>query len=587
MKFIDFPPQYFQNISRFFMCAGAVFFAAAMIVLFNRRRVAKYLLHLAEDKDRFLADARTGLLAMREEIREAGAFRLGWWVVLLGGIAYRWYFVLNRPMGYDETFSYMYWASRKLPHIMGEYHNVTNQILQTIAMHFSTKLFGMEMWAVRLPVFIMGSLVLLLTYGIGRILYDKWTGLLAMALAGVSGPLLIFSTNGRGYMFITVFFLLILLVGQYIIKNENRFASALFILFAVLGVYSIPSMIHMLLGTYACMWFIYFSEKTGTRAVRLGRDTVLTLVVTLVLSGVVYLPILFRCGFDKGCLSTSVIAQHGTAETMSAFLKVVFFTEPGMGWRFLNWGAPAGVILLSMVGLLAGIAFHRKAGKHVLPLFVVCVLTGMAALIANKIVTPHKAWVPPDRSWTPYAVLYCLAVAAGWRVIIAAAAKRAKWNNCDVLLFAFIAVFCGTAVIAVMRDPKTIYYDSRLVDAKKFMPLLFNNLGPDDAILFHPRSGWDPEVFNYYLNMYGLNEWATGSPVIGDAKWFWSRVEKPKDLYLVVIDDKDNCPKYYHCEGCSGLDELMEKVPREYFEDPQEIAKFEYTTVYLIKRIKL
>ena len=113
------------------------------------------------------------------------------------GIAVRWA-SLFQPIRYDEAATWIDYASRPLAQSLSDYRFPNNHLLHTLLVHMSAALFGSAPWALRLPAFVAGILVVPLTWAAGRALYSPSAGLLSAALAATSASLTLYSTNARG-----------------------------------------------------------------------------------------------------------------------------------------------------------------------------------------------------------------------------------------------------------------------------------------------------------------------------------------------------------------------------------------------------
>jgi hypothetical protein len=216
-----FPYEFYANLLVFFKITGIVFCSLTILLLLAFRKYVLFLERASADRKSFLRDLKQSLSKVWESLKADRHLLVAALVVFLVSVSYRFYILKIRPVGYDEVFSYTFWARKHLLYVRSEYHNVTNQILQTILMHFSAKFFGIQPWALRLPVFLFGRLVLPLVFLVGRALYNQTTAILAMALCGVSGPLVLYSTDGRGYILKTVFFLFMILFAVFLQKKKT------------------------------------------------------------------------------------------------------------------------------------------------------------------------------------------------------------------------------------------------------------------------------------------------------------------------------------------------------------------------------
>src|SRR5690349_13254008 len=67
---------------------------------------------------------------------------------------------LNKYIAYDEAYTFIHFASRPFKHILADYSAPNNHIFHTLLMGVSYRLFGAAAWALRLPAFIAGALMI-------------------------------------------------------------------------------------------------------------------------------------------------------------------------------------------------------------------------------------------------------------------------------------------------------------------------------------------------------------------------------------------------------------------------------------------
>lgn len=108
--------------------------------------------------------------------------------------------LLNQPMAYDEAYSYRSFARHSLPEALGELNSANNHLLNTLGMWITSRLFGPEEWALRLPVFTCGLALLPAVFLWVRRQAGGAAGLLASAVVAVSPLMISYSTDARGYM---------------------------------------------------------------------------------------------------------------------------------------------------------------------------------------------------------------------------------------------------------------------------------------------------------------------------------------------------------------------------------------------------
>src|SRR5581483_2195620 len=144
--------------------------------------------------------------------------------------------LLTRPMGADESASFLYYASHPLPVSLTIYGSPNNHILHSVLMRLSFLLFGREEWALRLPAFLAGVALVPLTYLAARALSER--GALIAAAFSAAAPVLIdYSTDARGYTLLCCFVLLCTVAMA-------RSQVVPFAISAALGFYTIPVMLY-------------------------------------------------------------------------------------------------------------------------------------------------------------------------------------------------------------------------------------------------------------------------------------------------------------------------------------------------------
>lgn len=116
---------------------------------------------------------------------------------------------IGRSLGHDEIYTWVIFASRPLLDIVTSYHLPNNHILHTIALRFSTALFGTSEIAIRLPALIAGVVSFPLLFDLAR----RMTGSLSVALGATSLLVLTslhisFSGQARGYTMLVLLCLL-------------------------------------------------------------------------------------------------------------------------------------------------------------------------------------------------------------------------------------------------------------------------------------------------------------------------------------------------------------------------------------------
>ena len=108
-------------------------------------------------------------LILFSEIKQNKFLYITTLIVFLAGLSIRTY-QLNRPIRYDEAFTYLEYGRSYIGYISMNYSYPNNHILHSILVRIFTVFLGDELWVIRLPAFLGGIMILIFTFFLGR----KW-----------------------------------------------------------------------------------------------------------------------------------------------------------------------------------------------------------------------------------------------------------------------------------------------------------------------------------------------------------------------------------------------------------------------------
>ena len=199
--------------------AAAAVALAGCAVFAGRRRLARWLAEFASSAAASVAALWRGAsVAVAAESRlHLGALGL----VTVAAVLVRLEF-LFQPMRYDESVTFVHYASRPWYIALTTYTAPNNHVFHSELAQLTTAVFGGAPWAVRLPAFMAGILLVPATYVAGRALYGKHAALIAAALVAASSVLIEYSTNARGYTLIALCFALLLALGTRLLTSSNQ-----------------------------------------------------------------------------------------------------------------------------------------------------------------------------------------------------------------------------------------------------------------------------------------------------------------------------------------------------------------------------
>lgn len=331
-------------------------------------------------------DARRSFAALRPQKSEIGSLSAVL-VIMALAVIYRLEHIYS-SLHHDEAYTYVAFG-RSLFAAATDYHLPNNHVFHSILVYFSTRLFGIQPWAVRLPALAAGVLLVPAAYWLAKRLYDRWTGLGAALLVAWFPPLIAYSNNARGYTLVALFTLLILALGDVVRKDKNLFAWGLISLFSALGLYTVPVMLFpfgvLFVWLFLENWFggaaAYKSKWEFIRywlAAGLGA-ALLTLLF--------YTPILVFTGphelFANGFVSS--LAWGDLLDALSHR-----FAETWAEWTFR---VPLAVQLIFGVGLILGLIFHRRLSTARVPLLLAALLWIVALILIQRPNAWAKVWV--------------------------------------------------------------------------------------------------------------------------------------------------------------------------------------------------
>lgn len=309
---------------------------------------------------------------------------------------------INKPIAYDEAYTFIYFASRSFKYILADYSAPNNHIFHTILVGIAYRLFGGEPWAIRLPAFIAGTLAVPVMYVTARRFFSRPQALAAAALIAVANWFIAYSVNARGYTMLILFALLQANFAGILVTRQSKPALIAFALTGALGFYTIPVFLYPMAGIslWVVMTYLIAKEPWQNKSHKL-----VVFLCTCMLSGLLtlllYSPvIIFGTGFSS-------IISNEIVESLdwSTFVENL---DPRITKTWQKWMVriePTAQDLLSG-GFLLSLLFYRKTSNQKLPMQVFLALA-VAILLVLQSVTPLP------RIWIYLQAFYLLFAAAG------------------------------------------------------------------------------------------------------------------------------------------------------------------------------
>jgi hypothetical protein len=461
---------------------AVVLAAAGGVVGVRRRRLAELAeaIYRSAALDIGLA-ARAGRRALvTDPLLHLGA--LG--AIFLLGVLVRLEF-LFQPMRYDESGTYVHYASEPLYVGLTTYTAPNNHLLNTALVHVSTVVFGNHPWAIRLPAFMAGILLVPATYLAARIVYGRNAALVAAALVATSSVLIEYSTNARGYMGIALVFILMMALATYLCKSASQAAWTAFAILAALGFFTIPTMVYAFGAVM--VWLAVSISAEGRRELLRARYVPAT-IAAAVLTLLLYAPVIATSG-------TSALIGNSFVKSRS-WSYFAHHLPSSLGTTFARWhrDQPPAVWIALTIAFIIGLVLHRRLGLVKLP-----PAAGPLLFVPLLLLLQHV--VPYERVWSFLLPIYLMTAAAG---LVFVTRRLAAWRHYSagvaLLAVALCASLAGEAVASrgVARSEDT----STFRDAPKAAAFLEGYLRPGDRILVSPPADL---ILEYYLDADGLD----------------------------------------------------------------------------------
>ena len=392
---------------------------------------------------------------------------------------------LRQPMRYDESVTWAYFVGRPWSIIVSQYQFPNNHVFYSLLAKATSSLAAWQPWALRLPAAFCGIAIVPLTWAVGRRFADRDSALLGAALAAASTPLILYSTNARGYSLVVVLFLCLLLQAHRMREAPTMRDYALFAALSTLGLYTIPVMFYPI-GVVAT-WLSLDAWQRPDRARRLLRLAA-TCLSSAIVAGVLYLPIVKTAGLAAltGNKFVAPSSWSALARSLPHFIVDVATT----------WAEPAPAVAALLITLLAINGMRRSASSREPSL-------AWSAVFGCVIILVLTRRAPFVRVWLFLAPLYLLAVARGVIRIArrmmprraSAQAEKAPW---PALLVASALAAVAFSTQAAQRSQDTGAFPS----ARGVVDLLATRIRASDRVLAPiPSNG--PLI--YYLAERGLD----------------------------------------------------------------------------------
>lgn len=302
------------------------------------------------------------------------------------------------PMEHDEAYTYNAFASYPLWHVVSDYHLPNNHVLLTIFVSMLNSLFGNHLWLFRIPSLIAGACMIPAAYWLAKRFYDQETAVLGAVFVAFFPILVKYSVLARGYVFVSLFTLLIFWVGDHVRTNRDRFGWLLLAVLSALGFYAVPIMLFPFGALY--VWLLMSCMVGDIASYRSTWDFLKFYLVggisAAFLTVILYSPILLNP--SNRLFENSFIAPVGWDEYPAA----IWFRLRNT-WADWTNTIPDWLVILGVAGVLLSLVFHRKINNHKIPLQAAFLLWIIGFVIVRRPDMETRMWTflaAPSLIWS-------------------------------------------------------------------------------------------------------------------------------------------------------------------------------------------
>ncbi|MBE9473532.1 MAG: glycosyltransferase family 39 protein [Chloroflexi bacterium] len=475
-------------------CAGplAVLFFGVIVFLIGFKRRANSLINSAVlSSAKFLSLRRGEIKELIKTIlpskEDAIPLMILSGIIILG--AFFRYAYLWRPMGHDETYTFMAFASRGLRISITDYHLPNNQVFHTILVNLAYQMFGDSPAIIRFPAFLAGILIIPATYITGRIFYYSNVGLVGASIVASLPVLIDYSTTARGYTIITLFALLIICLAAHVKDHRNMLAWGLLVIFSSLGLYTNPTMIYPIGMAYT--WLLLsklIHDVSDTYGTKYYLYLLISSLAIIIIALILYLPIILYSGLQS-LIGNDVIEALGWSD----FIQSI---EPRIRKTWLEWNRalPHLISLIAIIGLIASLFVPKLPKNKRMPLILAGILWIGTALLVQRV-------APWPRIWLFLLPFFVIWISAGIIGLLELVFRRIPRG--DSLMVGLIGIFITLPLITgLMRNYPQ--YDQKLHsqgEVEVVADFLMDYLQPKDVVVV---TSPDTVVLKYYLRRNGL-----------------------------------------------------------------------------------
>jgi uncharacterized membrane protein len=490
--------------------------------------------------------------------KEDKSHLIAFFIIIITTILIRLDFI-NRPIITDEAFTFITFGRKSLLTIISDLSNTNNHILHTILVHISYKIFGISIWAIRLPAFIFGVLTVPLGYITARTFYNKQAALLSMGILSASSILIEFSTNARGYTMICFFSLVIFCLIKYIKENNNTFAWFLFIIFSVSGFFTITLMFIPFCVAILWLFISIISDDSKNIKRDVLRSLFISLLIIIILTLLLYLPAFLKTG--NTAFISAISRNLPNSQPWSSFLtdQLKYIKEI---WGEWTRDIPIILYLFFEFCFLISLIFHKKIAEYKTNIFIPAIILFIPVqiLLKNSFLF--------TRYWLFLLPLFLITSAAGFSFIIDIVQNKIRFRKSFIVPMISLILSIGLCISVFLSQ--SIHSSTTGVsgDGENITVYVKEKLHEKDVIV---DDGSYRSILKYYFLKYKIPE----NYLYSNLKDIESNLKNIDDIFVVIKKDQ---------KIEDFLD--MKKLPVGIYSEPKILETYNSGYIYELQKLK-
>ena len=336
---------------------------------------------------------------------------------------------LGSVIRYDESFTYINYASRHPVVTYALFDIVNNHILHSLLVNLTTSVFGSSEAVIRIPAFAASIMTIPLIFVFCRMIFGKYSsGLIASSLFAFSAYAIEYGINARGYSMIGFFSVSLWIATWMTVRNrESMVGWTLFVLSSFAGMATNPAMFYSIALT--SMWYLLSGKfRNLSKIFQHNIPLITSLSISVILTILWYLPGLLFFGLKPfAAIRTGSESISNWLISYSGFAVDLF--------QKTNAFLPDYATIIIAVAFVIGLVRIPKLGSS---------LVVIPLLMCFQLITP------PTRGLIYVCIMYYIIASGGLALLLEPLGKISE-RLLRTSAVTVSLIICGILVLPVIR----------------------------------------------------------------------------------------------------------------------------------------